>query len=198
MSARPHVEEARRLEILDAALKSFAALGFHRTSMDKIAEAAGLSKALIYYYFADKEAVFEAGLDLLMDRVRDLFPKPSDGMSAAESLRRMAELNARSVELSQDFLRLMLEYWSIASRRPRLMENLREHLQGFRREITGLLEKGLRDGEFRSMDVPTTAAAIFAGYDGLWSHWLLDRGAFPLRETSILLMETFLADIEMG
>jgi AcrR family transcriptional regulator len=52
--------EARRAEILDAALHMFGQYGFRRTSMDDIARQAGIGKGTIYLSFASKEEVFQA------------------------------------------------------------------------------------------------------------------------------------------
>ncbi len=50
--------EARKKEILDAALKLFSRKGYEETSMDEIAERAELSKGILYYYFHSKEELF--------------------------------------------------------------------------------------------------------------------------------------------
>src|SRR5438552_17563483 len=53
----------RRLQILDAALHVMAEHGFRGASIKRIAQRAGLkSPALIYWYFRDKQALFEAVL----------------------------------------------------------------------------------------------------------------------------------------
>ena len=63
-SPRPAaVDSGRRAQILDAALHVMAEHGFRGASIKRIAERAGLkSPALIYWYFKDKYAVFEAML----------------------------------------------------------------------------------------------------------------------------------------
>ena len=54
----------RRAQILDAALHVMAEHGFRGASIKRIAQRAGLkSPALIYWYFKDKQALFEAMLD---------------------------------------------------------------------------------------------------------------------------------------
>jgi TetR/AcrR family transcriptional regulator len=54
----------RRAQILDAALHVMAERGFRGASIKRIAERAGLkSPALIYWYFKDKQALFESMLD---------------------------------------------------------------------------------------------------------------------------------------
>ena len=55
--------EASRRAILQAALIEFAQEGIAGARMDAIAAAAGVNKALLYYYFRDKEALYGAVLD---------------------------------------------------------------------------------------------------------------------------------------
>src|SRR5215210_4252022 len=49
--------------ILAAARDEFAEYGLGGARMDRIAERAGLNKRLIYYYFEDKEKLFQAVLE---------------------------------------------------------------------------------------------------------------------------------------
>src|SRR5262245_54514890 len=53
---RPLVDDKRR-RILDAALKAFAARGYHGTSVPEVADAAGVGVGTLYRYFADKNAL---------------------------------------------------------------------------------------------------------------------------------------------
>ncbi|MEJ0027629.1 MAG: TetR/AcrR family transcriptional regulator [Rhizomicrobium sp.] len=53
-------KQARPAEILDAALKVFAAKGYAAARMDDIAREAGVTKGTIYLYFENKEAVFKS------------------------------------------------------------------------------------------------------------------------------------------
>src|SRR5688572_33467302 len=55
---------ARRRQLLDVALIAFGSGGFHRTSMDDVAEAAGVTKPVLYQHFGSKRALF---LELLHD-----------------------------------------------------------------------------------------------------------------------------------
>src|SRR5437868_5522469 len=50
----------REEQMLDAAEREFDRHGFHQASMERIAEAAGITKALIYQYFGSKEGVYTA------------------------------------------------------------------------------------------------------------------------------------------
>jgi TetR/AcrR family transcriptional regulator len=60
-----------RARILDAALAAFAANGLAGARTEGIAAAAGVNKALIYYYFESKERLYQAALELSAERIRD-------------------------------------------------------------------------------------------------------------------------------
>jgi TetR/AcrR family transcriptional regulator len=60
-----------RMRILDAALSEFAANGLAGARTEQIATAAGVNKALLYYYFESKEKLYAATLEMVSARVRD-------------------------------------------------------------------------------------------------------------------------------
>ena len=60
-----------RSRILEAALTEFAAYGLAGARTEQIAAAAGVNKALLYYYFESKEKLYAAALEMVAARVRD-------------------------------------------------------------------------------------------------------------------------------
>ncbi len=60
-----------RKRILDAALSEFAVHGLAGARTEQIAAAAGVNKALLYYYFESKEKLYAAALEMVSARVRD-------------------------------------------------------------------------------------------------------------------------------
>ncbi len=65
------VRAARRERLLDAAEALFVTQGFRATSIEGIAEAAGMSKVTVYGYFNDKEAVFVAVAARIADTLEE-------------------------------------------------------------------------------------------------------------------------------
>ena len=61
--------EERRAGILDAALQVFSRRGYHASSIDEIAQAAGISKALIYEHFESKHELHLSLIDLYADEL---------------------------------------------------------------------------------------------------------------------------------
>lgn len=72
-STQPVSERAAdtRSRILDAALTEFAAHGLAGARTDRIAQAAGVNKALLYYYFDSKENLYIASLEMISAKIRD-------------------------------------------------------------------------------------------------------------------------------
>ncbi|MBO0796804.1 MAG: TetR/AcrR family transcriptional regulator [Ktedonobacteraceae bacterium] len=63
MARTPKVVEERREQIIDAALLVFAEKGFARATNREIAQRAGITSGLIYYYFKSKEELLRAALE---------------------------------------------------------------------------------------------------------------------------------------
>jgi AcrR family transcriptional regulator len=71
----------RRAAILDAARAAFADAGYHETSLDTVANRAGVSKALLYEHFASKRELYVAMLEM---HVHELVERISGAVVAAE------------------------------------------------------------------------------------------------------------------
>lgn len=65
----------RRKQLLDVALDVFAARGFHPTSMNDLAEAAGVTKPVLYQHFGSKRELYLEILEDVGGRLRDAIGK---------------------------------------------------------------------------------------------------------------------------
>ncbi len=64
---RTRIQQENETRILEAALETFSANGFRGTTIDQIADAAGMSKPNVLYYFSNKEEMHRVLLDQLLD-----------------------------------------------------------------------------------------------------------------------------------
>ncbi|MBI3783346.1 MAG: TetR/AcrR family transcriptional regulator [Deltaproteobacteria bacterium] len=84
--------QEKRGRILDAALERFAHYGYRRTSMEDIAEVAGISRAALYLHFKNKEEIFRALGRALHERaIRDAAAAARQAGSVATRLQRALE-----------------------------------------------------------------------------------------------------------
>ncbi len=63
------LDPAKRQRLFEVALETFAQHGYHRASMNRILERAGMSKGAFYYYFENKEDLF---VTVIRELVREL------------------------------------------------------------------------------------------------------------------------------
>ncbi len=88
MSARLPAERRRR-QLLQVAIEVFAEQGFHATSMDDVALAAGVTKPVLYQHFPSKRALYS---ELLEEVERDLTGRITTAAARAGSGRERVEL----------------------------------------------------------------------------------------------------------
>jgi AcrR family transcriptional regulator len=83
-------------QILQGAMQEFLAHGFAGTSMDRVAAAAGVSKATVYSHFADKEGLFKALIERLARKKFQLIfgSEPLEG----EPLQVLRQVGTRALE----------------------------------------------------------------------------------------------------
>ncbi|HKR48242.1 MAG TPA: TetR/AcrR family transcriptional regulator [Pseudonocardiaceae bacterium] len=78
--------QARRGELLDAALREFSSRGYYLTQMEHVAATAGVSKALVYQHFASKEELFAAVTEQVVEgfmaRLPEVLGKAGDALGA--------------------------------------------------------------------------------------------------------------------
>ncbi len=80
--------DARRRQLLEVASAEFAERGFHSTSMDDLARAAGVTKPVIYQHFPSKRALFVAVLEdvgrRLLSALREATRQAATGRARVE------------------------------------------------------------------------------------------------------------------
>ena len=87
-SAKRLPADIRRQQLLDVSLRLFAAHGFEATTMDDIAEAAGVTKPLLYQHFASKRALY---VELCDGVAQSLLEAIGKAVVAAEGPRQRVE-----------------------------------------------------------------------------------------------------------
>lgn len=83
-------QEQRRSEILEAATRVFARVGFAATDVQEIAAAAGVGKGTVYRYFPSKEELFLATVDLGMQRLTAAVDRAAEKVAEPVSRIRVA------------------------------------------------------------------------------------------------------------
>lgn len=162
----PRARDAERTQeaILMAAKGAFAESGLGGARMEKIAERAGVNKRLIYYYFADKEALFKAVLEQTYKHIRDeertlnlLAMKPID------AVRRLVEFTWDYYLEHPEFLTLLNSANLHRARHLAESPRARELNSPLIDTLGAILERGRASGDFRGGVDPLQLYVSIAG-----------------------------------
>ena len=158
--------ERSRAAILEAAVREFSDEGIAGARTDAIARTAGVNKALLYYYFKDKEALYQAVLDEVFSGVRSAVEGAlSLRLSPRERL--IAYLRAHFDYIASNplYSRIVHAEFLRAGRDPSQLQRIaEEYFQPIFANIRELLREGQQAGEFRRVDpvefIPSMIAVV--------------------------------------
>jgi AcrR family transcriptional regulator len=133
MAVRSTSEE-RREQVIAAAVKEFAANGFHATSTGAIAKRAGISQPYIYALFPNKHALFLAVHRHVIDRIRRSFLEAARGGASPEE--RLHSMGQAYGELLADRDEILVQMQAhAAAGDPTLREPVRQEFLRLREDI---------------------------------------------------------------
>lgn len=162
--ARTFTENARRAQIVAAAIETIAEVGYLRASFAQIAKRAGLSSTgLISYHFAGKDELMQevvsevhrAMSEFMADRMRD----PD---SSAVALRTYIEANVQFIGTHRPQMTALLQIFMNGAFHYDTSDELAAVSP-----VEALLGEGQRSGEFRQFDLTVMATLIQRAVDGL-------------------------------
>lgn len=161
--------ELRREQILRAALDVIVRRGYPKTRIADVAEAAGLSPALVIYYFTTKERLLTEAMAYAEDRwYREGERRMARWPSAAGKLAELVSMTCQpDGDPSGESWAVWLDLWAAAARNPRLAAVREEFDARWRETIRRVVEEGVRRREFEVADAGRAALALSALLDGL-------------------------------
>jgi len=166
MGSRGQPEESRAA-ILKAAAREFAQHGIAGARTDTIAREARVNKALLYYYFKDKETLYGAVLDDAFSGLKDTVFRALDGdLPPRQKILEYVGAYFDFVASNQLYPRLMQREMMQAreGQSPNIDRVIKNYIQPIFGRVSELLRRGIADGEFRPVNpahfVPSMVAVI--------------------------------------
>jgi TetR/AcrR family acrAB operon transcriptional repressor len=189
---------ATRHALLDAAELLFQQRGVSRTSLQDIAQAAGVTRGAVYHHFEDKAALFDA----MMERVRlpledaelQAATTPDQAWAALETMlvevfRRIAD--SEQVHRVFEIAIMKVEYVDE-------MAALRERHKQAKLEHREAMLRGLRRAGLSPARAETAARGLQALVVGLIHSWMLEQGSFSLLVVGRTAVKAHLAGLRAG
>jgi AcrR family transcriptional regulator len=162
--------DQRRAQMMAAALEVISERGYADTRIADVAERAGISPALVIYYFKTKD-------QLLTEAIRQY-----EDSWYAVGQRRMAQLPTAAARIEeivamsclpeadpepQSSWLLWLDFWAQAARNPEVASVRQKSDERWREMIASLVLAGQEAGEFRDLDAADFSIGLSALLDGL-------------------------------
>ena len=169
--------QVKQEQIVAVALRRFSHFGIAKTTMTEIAEDMAVSKQVLSYYFTDKQSLINAVIEkLTMDYISQLQAEMDTSATVLTALLKLTEVKGIFFE-KYFILAVQAEHVELAkSTSP---QNWRKLLT--EKELVlviSLLEKGMRSGELKPLDVRKTGELLL---DTLYafSRCVKEKGVLP-------------------
>jgi TetR/AcrR family transcriptional regulator len=147
---RTRIQGINRGIILDAALEIFSAYGFRGSTIDQIAEKAGMSKPNLLYYFPRKEDIYVTVLQKTLEEWLDPFDAIDPEGDPIEELRKYItiklEMSAKKPEASRLFANEILHG------APMIATFLETHLRKMVHEKAAVMRRWISEGRLAPID----------------------------------------------
>lgn len=197
--SRQNAIDKRRL-ILDAAVRVFARMGFHRCRVSDVADEAGVAYGLVYHYFDSKEeilnTIFSERWQIMLDAIGEIDAKQD--IPARDKLYLVASFIIDSYRFEPDLMKVIIVEVTRAAN-----SFGRHHLEEIRKAydmIAGIVEHARQDGSFKADISADFAAMCFYGaIEQLLSGWIFDllpQTEEEFEEAKGLVVETICGGLE--
>ncbi|MBR2687537.1 MAG: TetR/AcrR family transcriptional regulator [Aquamicrobium sp.] len=147
---RTRIQQEKRELILEAALEVFSTHGFRGATIDQIAEAAGMSKPNLLYYFRRKEEIHETLIQRLLDTWLGPLRELDD---VGDPLTELRSYIRRKLEMARDYPRESRLFANeILQGAPRIMPLLEGELKSLVEEKVTIIKGWMRAGKIVRTD----------------------------------------------
>ncbi|MBB5684821.1 TetR/AcrR family transcriptional regulator [Sphingobium boeckii] len=156
------VTGTRRSEVLAKAASIFAEKGFAATTLREIADALGISRPTVYYYFASKEEILdELVRNVSMEAITTVrLPETTDAAEYRQALRSAVRAVYLYVAASPEMFQMLM------SSELHLPQGTSQRFQmakaNFVERVAQLIEAGIAAGAFRKVDAAVAALGIMS------------------------------------
>ncbi|MDW7711548.1 MAG: TetR/AcrR family transcriptional regulator [Deferrisomatales bacterium] len=157
----PHPDD-RRAQIFTAGARLFAEKGYGRTSLQEVADALGVTRPALYYYYRSKEELLFEITSFVMDRVAaDLQEVAAGSGSPLEKLRDLIGRYVRFFASHPHELTIMST--EVDSLGPERREVILERQRGYLRTVRSIVRELLGDHPGTPLDETSVAFALLGG-----------------------------------
>ena len=162
-----NIKKDTKIKILDAAFDVFVKNGYNDTTMSHIVSKSGLSKGAIYHYYSSKKELFLGLIDHWeIFSFPDFYSKNNKKESASNTLKRFADVVYEAFCKKPYIFLAEIEFWALANKDKEVNERSKLLYDKILKLFELVLNKGVRNGEFRNIDTHITSIELLSVFSG--------------------------------
>jgi len=189
-------QDLRKDQILDAALTVLVQNGYEGSRMDDVVSESQLSKGAIYWYYKSKKAMY---LDLVNFWVirysATINHLVENDQSAPDQLKSLFNYFIDQYESDPDPFIALTEFWSMAQKDDDFRAKLQKVYSQFLEVLEKIVAKGVKDGDFKKLDIRITAMSIMLNVESINWFTLFDTHGVSARDYIQTISDFILAGL---
>jgi len=189
-------QDLRKDQILDAALTVLVQNGYEGSRMDDVVSESQLSKGAIYWYYKSKKAMY---LDLVNFWVirysATINHLVENDQVAPDQLKSLFNYFIDQYESDPDPFIALTEFWSMAQKDDDFRAKLQKVYSQFLEVLEKIVAKGVKDGDFKKLDIRITAMSIMLNVESINWFTLFDTHGVSARDYIQTISDFILAGL---
>ena len=189
-------QDLRKDQILDAALTVLVQNGYEGSRMDDVVSKSQLSKGAIYWYYKSKKDMY---LDLVNFWVirysATINHLVENDQSAPDQLKSLFNYFIDQYESDPDPFIALTEFWSMAQKDDDFRAKLQKVYSQFLEVLEKIVAKGVKDGDFKKLDIRITAMSIMLNVESINWFTLFDTHGVSARDYIQTISDFILAGL---
>ena len=189
-------QHVRKDQILGAALSVLVQNGYEGSRMDDVVGKSKLSKGAIYWYYKSKKAMY---LDLVNFWVirysATINHLVENDQAAPDQLKSLFNYFIDQYESDPDPFIALTEFWSMAQKDDDFRAKLQKVYSQFLEVLEKIVAKGVKDGDFKKLDIRITAMSIMLNVESINWFTLFDTHGVSARDYIQTISDFILAGL---
>ncbi|KAF2961249.1 TetR/AcrR family transcriptional regulator [Fervidobacterium sp. 2310opik-2] len=173
MSERIRESNKTKEKIIGAARKLFSEKGFDGVSMEDIAQASGVRKSLIYYYFPSKEILFEEiWINVIDELEKEVFSEVDNESSISRAIKRLIKKYVEFAMNKEEISKLIARERLNVLESENGLHNAKSRYERLLQRVEKIFERGKNENVLNDIE-PSTATEIISSVDAVPRRGLL-------------------------
>jgi len=173
LSERIRESNKTKEKIIDAARKLFSEKGFDGVSMEDIAQASGVRKSLIYYYFPSKEILFEEiWINVIDELEKDVFSEVDNESSISKAIKRLIKKYVEFAMNKEEISKLIARERLNVLESENGLHNAKSRYERLLQRVEKIFERGKNENVLNDIE-PSTATELISSVDAVPRRGLL-------------------------